>query len=370
VPTAAGFSTYRVLPQLADLDSAQQVIATRYGQIGVTHFNFSDSYRLALTSPQATLASVGIPKREGANILTITANGKTIWENGSFGGGVTGITSAGGDDRYVKLTIAPGSWNLTATYDKSLPPKNLAEGAGVTGCSTLENGDWGQAKLTDGINTSLAGAKGYTSNMYSSADNHECVEIDLGRNVAFNQIALFPRTDVTASNGSAAGFPQDFTIQVKPEGGGYTTVKTLTNEMNSDLQPKTYEVGNQNARYILIDVTRLGMFASDDQNNYRFQLAEIEVYNYQTVVARNGVSPKPADVLQLSCRHQGELTLRVSAPGAYSVRIVNAMGRQFAEFHGVNGGVIHLPAKSMARGVYFVHVRAAGKLQVKRTVVF
>lgn len=175
---------------------------------------------------------------------------------------------------------------------------NLAVNKTVNASSSIENTWWGKGKAVDGYQYSLkqhfnvGGSLGWTNGTppddcgYSSLDHasaisNEWIEIDLGSNQSFNQVKLYPRTDAmsTDPNGYAANFPVDFTIQVKPDAGSYTTVNTVTGQSNPDVNPVVYDIGNQNARYIKINVTKLGSPAKADPNAYRLQLAEIEVFN-------------------------------------------------------------------------------------------
>lgn len=159
---------------------------------------------------------------------------------------------------------------------------NLALNKTVNARVTLENSDWGKQKLVDGAQTSVTGSKGYTSDPPQTTQNaNEWVEIDLGQNYAFNQVKLFPRTDVDTSGGETPSFPIDFTIQVKPNGGSYSTVKNVTGQPNPGHTPQVYDIGSQNARYVKVDVTKLGLPAYDEgqSNYYRLQLAEVEIYS-------------------------------------------------------------------------------------------
>jgi alpha-L-rhamnosidase len=163
-----------------------------------------------------------------------------------------------------------------------VPGSNLALNKTVNARVTLENTDWGKQKMVDGTQTSITGSKGYSSDPPQTTQSaNEWVEIDLGANTAFTQVKIFPRTDVDTSGGETPNFPVDFTIQVKPNGGSYATVKTVTGQPNPGHTPQSYDIGSQNARYVKIDVTKLGLPAFDEglSNYCRLQLAEVEIYN-------------------------------------------------------------------------------------------
>lgn len=181
------------------------------------------------------------------------------------------IGKAGLEDEYAYLL-----YNVTSS-------ENLAVFKHVSAGSSLENGFWSAGNVVDGhidsINESNIYSNGYSSNAHPYQNSNEWVEIDLGTNQDINLVKLYPRTDEEAYEGGSAGFPVDFTIQVKPDGGAYSMVKTVTGQCNPYGEPQTYYLGSQNARYIKINATRLGTPARTEIDNFRLQFAEIEVYN-------------------------------------------------------------------------------------------
>jgi hypothetical protein len=371
LPTAAGYSTYHVLPLLGNLTAASVIVPTVKGLITSSDSLTGNQFVMHLTSPSATIATVGIPQRDSATILSVSANGTTIWQNGSFLGGVTGIASAAEDARFLKFTAAPGTWTFAATYNKSVPAVNLALGAKVTGCTSLESSDWGMAKLTDGITTSVTGSMGYTSDpTQGGPNNHECVTIDLGKNTAFNRIKIYPRTDVKSTTGGAPNWPANYTIQVEPDGGSYAIVQTVTNDSNNTAQPKTCDFTGQNARYIKIDVTKLGVPASDEAGNYRLQLAEVEAYNIVTVSSQPrtaGIVPAKALGMTMNSR---QIVFHVACLGAYALRVFDAAGKTHAIYRGRDQGSFVLARTMLSRGVYFAQLTSAGESVVKEIAAF
>ena len=370
-PESVGFATYHVLPQLGPLTSVSAVVPSVKGLISTGDTLSGNQFIMHLTSPSSTIATVGMPQRDNATILTVTANGTTIWQNGTYTGGVAGIASAGANARYLEFTANPGAWTFVATYDKALPTVNLASGATVTGCTSLESSDWGVAKLTDGITTSVTGAKGYTSDPpRTGPNNHECVTIDLGKNTAFNRIKMYPRTDVKSTTGVAPNWPADFTIQVEPDGGSYAMVQTVTNDSNNAMQAKAYDFTKQNARYIKIDVTKLGVPASGEVTSYRFQLAEVEAYNIVTVSSRPrtaGFAPVKALGMTMNNR---QIVFHVACPGAYALRIFDAAGKTHAIYRGRDQGSFVLARTMLSRGVYFAQLTSAGGRVIKEIAAF
>jgi hypothetical protein len=255
-------------------------------------------------------------------------------------------------------------------YDSELPVAsvaNLALDAMVTGCTSLENGDWGVAKLTDGVTTSVTGSLGYTSDPpQTGPNNHECVTIDLGANTLFNRLILYPRTGVKSTTGGAPNWPANFTIQVKPDGGSYAIVQTVTNDSNNTAQPKTYNFTGQNARYIKIDVTKLGVPSSDETANYRFQLAEVEAYNIGTVSTSPravGIVTAKAPALTLD---NGRTVFHIACRGAYALRVFDAVGNMRAIYRGHDQGSVAVASTMLVRGVYFAQLaHAQGSATIK-----
>ena len=315
-PETAGFGTYHVFPQEGSLTSITTVVPSIKGNISVAISKNSSQYGLNLTSPSNTTAIVGIPEDaflgQGKALGSISVNGTTIWQNGSYLGGVTGISYNGEDSKYCKFNANPGTWNFlavpgaaatpTPTPTPSLTPTptptamiNFALNKTVNARCSLESTDWGKAKMVDGQHSSVSGSKGYTSDPWqTSANNNEWVEIDMGSNQTFTQVKMYPRTDTPAYGGGSANFPVDFTIQVKPNGGSYTTVKTVTGQANPNGSPQTYDLGTQTARYVLVNVTKLGTPASDESSYYRLQLAEVEIFNVGGATPTPTPSPTPA----------------------------------------------------------------------------
>ncbi|MCP4710532.1 MAG: discoidin domain-containing protein, partial [Planctomycetes bacterium] len=148
----------------------------------------------------------------------------------------------------------------------------------------LENGNWGKNKITNGYFYSITNnihpmrGKGYTSDPpHDAQTGHEWVEVNLGAEYYFDQVWLFPRTDIMAAGGISPFFPADFTIRVKPDKGDFKTVKTLTSQSTKG-EVRIYDVGLQHAKLVRIDVTKLGVPPTGEAG-HRLQLAEIEIYN-------------------------------------------------------------------------------------------
>ncbi|MFF4835311.1 discoidin domain-containing protein [Streptomyces sp. NPDC001315] len=126
----------------------------------------------------------------------------------------------------------------------------------------------------------MGGAKGYTSNEFTSADvaaNPVWVEIDLGADTDLDAVRLFPRTDIATAGGGTADFPADFTFQTRRDGGtSYTTARTVTGQANPAGAAQTYTLTAATGR-LRLQTARLGTPASDESGKWRRQLAEVLV---------------------------------------------------------------------------------------------
>ncbi|WP_199731710.1 galactose-binding domain-containing protein [Cohnella endophytica] len=200
-----------------------------------------------------------------------------------FGSGYAGVVNVKSDASFDNFTIdtqkSPGG--TTGMGASDLP--NVALGKTVTSNDSLVLTDWGLNKLTDNIEAPAFGSYGYTSSAYGSnnvSSSPIYLEVDLGSNQRLIDIKLFPRIYVAAVGGGSPNYPVDFTIQVKPDGGSYSTVKTITNGANPADFPVEYYITPTTARYVRIVVTKLGTPSVDDPGSYRLQLEEIQVIQH------------------------------------------------------------------------------------------
>ena len=125
-PIEAAWKTYQVMPKEAFLTSFKVAVPTLKGKVTVAMKKTTSGYALDLTSPADTTAIVGIPKVSFTKLNSISVNGTPVW-NGTFSGGVAGITWQGEDASYVMFKAAPGTWQfvghgtLPITSPKPLP---------------------------------------------------------------------------------------------------------------------------------------------------------------------------------------------------------------------------------------------------------
>lgn len=104
-PTAPGYATYQVRPQMGSLKSVKATVDSCKGPIQVELSREAGRFRMKLTSPAGTRALVCIPKDGLAN-PKVTANGKPL--------PAAGVTPKGQDEHYLLYEVAPGAWEIDA----------------------------------------------------------------------------------------------------------------------------------------------------------------------------------------------------------------------------------------------------------------
>jgi len=118
---------------------------------------------------------------------------------------------------------------------------------------------------------------GYRSPYVTSADNHEYLILDLGEDKLISGLTLYAGSE-RAADGNAAGFPKDFTIQTSSDGVHWST---QVNEVDCVApiarSAKSFEFPAVGARYIKLDVTKLGNTARNSADKYHMALSEILV---------------------------------------------------------------------------------------------
>lgn len=112
-PSESGWSEFEILPNMEHFTSIKKVVPSVKGDISVDLSQEGKSFGLELVSPENTSATIGIPKSIGT-IREIHANGKLVWEDGSFSNGGLEIVEAGEDEKFIKFKVSPGSWKITA----------------------------------------------------------------------------------------------------------------------------------------------------------------------------------------------------------------------------------------------------------------
>ncbi|MCI8497407.1 MAG: family 78 glycoside hydrolase catalytic domain [Clostridiales bacterium] len=214
--------------------------------------------------------------------------------------GVAGWTDDNGNVLAKGNTLAytVNSDTVITMNTEWIAPENIALGAAVTGTIWEPNGDWNAAHLTDGVYLSIPGSFGCTTSGSNTDQVSFWFEIDLGKDMDFNRIQLYPRSDTFAVDGKTASFPKDFEIQVRAEGETkYRTVASFEDFESPYQKPAVIEFDSANARYVRLNVTRVGNPPAGEA--YYLQLAEMGVYNTQSAFTASVQAPESATANKL-----------------------------------------------------------------------
>lgn len=120
--------------------------------------------------------------------------------------------------------------------DSAAPATNLAANTTVT--ASDNGGDvnrkYATKYLTDGTETTNQEFAGWSSSAYTGADVSDkpiTLTVDLKAAKTFDQVLLFPRTDVPAASGAVPYFPVDYSVSTGDDpAGSFTTRRTVTGE--------------------------------------------------------------------------------------------------------------------------------------------
>jgi alpha-L-rhamnosidase len=181
---------------------------------------------------------------------------------------------------------------------------NLALGKPCKFFSSLDD-EHGVLKLTDG----KYGPDGYRNRSFVKYADHglypEFIEVDLGANATIGKVLLYP---IKATGDGGSGFPKEFSIQVSRQGEPWKVV--LQEEGYKDPlngQPQTFDLSGVEARYVKVEATRL---RTAKPGEYRFQLAEIEVYGQAKplglLAAVKSSTDNKMKIAGLKCEHYSD----------------------------------------------------------------
>ena len=155
-------------------------------------------------------------------------------------------------------------------------------------------------------------AFGYHSKIERKQDVTKWVQVDLGKPISINRIALRPCKDDFNDIGAGFGFPVRFTIRLSddPDFRSVKAMTTIADETKVDfsnpkLQPISYPANGQTARYVRITATKL----APRKNDFIFALAELEVLDEDDVNRAKGARVTSLDSIEAAPRWQrGNLT--------------------------------------------------------------
>ena len=123
----------------------------------------------------------------------------------------------------------------------------------------------------------LLSSGGYMSPYVSSADNNEYLILDLGEEKQVSKVILYAGNNADAA-GTAAGFPKDFTISTSVDGDTWNVQVTETDYAAPAIRACVEFVFNAaTARFVKIDVTKLGNCERLSINKYNLALTEVVI---------------------------------------------------------------------------------------------
>jgi len=113
-----GFAQINIKPFVSgNLTWASGSIKTVRGMISSSWKRTDDSITLKVTIPGNCQANISVPKIGLKNVI-ITEGGKTIWENGKFIKGISGITNAAETKDYITFETGSGSYTFVLKGQK------------------------------------------------------------------------------------------------------------------------------------------------------------------------------------------------------------------------------------------------------------
>jgi len=101
---------------MGPLKFIKTVVPSVKGDIPLEIKNQPDAFSIKLVSPKGTTAIVGLPKRPGRPVRSITANDKSVWANSKKVKSVKGLKFLEETEHYITFEARPGSWEFSAAY--------------------------------------------------------------------------------------------------------------------------------------------------------------------------------------------------------------------------------------------------------------
>lgn len=187
------------------------------------------------------------------------------------------------EEKANEITLQVGGDIKLAIENSFIERENLALSKMADASTTISNADWGLKNINDGQLLSVKGNLGFTTNGSSEADVEHWLEIDLGEDMDFNRIQLYPRTDVFTKDGKTPSFPKDFSIQICKNGEStYTTAANYTDYEAPEGKPAVLKWKNPVlARKVRINVTKVGNPPAGEIHYLQF--AEMGIYKEEVV---------------------------------------------------------------------------------------
>jgi len=173
-PTQPAYAEFTFAPQPGGVTQFSGVVPSVKGNIIASFSLGSTGFTQSLTSPSGTTAIVSVPKDVLPTLISeIKIGGITVWKNGTFLGGVSGVTFYQQNDVSVQFKVSPGSWEFTALPFSSTDPVITYVDCNYGGTAvSLPVGNYTLAQMNakgipDDAISSLVVAEGYKVILYA-----------------------------------------------------------------------------------------------------------------------------------------------------------------------------------------------------------
>jgi hypothetical protein len=200
-PTQAAYTEFTFAPQPGGVTQFSGVIPSAKGNITASFSLGSGSFTQNLTSPSGTTAIVSVPKDVLSTLISeIKVGTTTVWKNGTFSGGVSGVTFFQEDSKSVQFKVTPGSWQFTALPFSTTDPVITYMDCNYTGTAvSLGVGNYTLAQMlakgiTDDAISSLVVAEGYKVILYADDNFTGTTETITANNSCITWSALHDKT--------------------------------------------------------------------------------------------------------------------------------------------------------------------------------
>ncbi|ACU63086.1 alpha-L-rhamnosidase-related protein [Chitinophaga pinensis] len=200
-PTQPAYAEFIFAPQPGGVTQYSGLIPSVKGNISASFSLGSNSFTQSLIAPSGTTAIVSVPKDIFSTLVAeIQVGGVTVWKNGTFSGGVNGVTFFRQDDKSVQFKVTPGSWQFTARPFTSTDPVITYMDCNYSGNAvSLPVGNYTLAQMqargiTDDAVSSLVVAEGYKVILYADDNFTGQTETLTANNNCITWSALHDRT--------------------------------------------------------------------------------------------------------------------------------------------------------------------------------
>ena len=185
--------------------------------------------------------------------------------------------AASGENAIISGGASIDGWTLHDA-DKNIYVADIPEGAELSRSFYVDGKVQTLAYMEQSpIDWQVLSTGGYKSPYVSSASNNEYLILDLGTDKLISGLTLYAGSE-RAQDGNAAGFPADFTIQTSSDGVNWKTQVDETDCVAPIARSsKSFEFPAVGARYIKLNVTKLGNTARGADGKYHLALSEILV---------------------------------------------------------------------------------------------